>query len=1383
MHTPEPTASSGHQCPAGSGQTLQNQGRRARGGDIHPAHRFRPSVRRIGSRSGGYPAGDELPGEPHFHRYTWVLPRSLAVLAAATILLGLSESAFAAACFEPQVEWTRTFNDLLDNNDLAHDVAVDSSGNTIVVGQYYTSVGGTDLLVRKYSPDGTFLWSNSYTGADGADVALSVAVDGADNIAVAGYTFVAGQGNNWLVRKYDPSGVFIWSRVYNGPKNGSDEARAVMVNASGDIVVAGVENYTGGSGNYYPVVKKYTSAGGLVWTGSDTGGEWKQVYDAALDSFGNTFAVGTVPWAASTNKGLIEKFDASGSLLWRRLVMEPGFNNVRLEGAAVNSSGNLYVAGLLGLDSSYDDVLAVWKFDSSGDMVWKSIDGPQVNASGLCISLLPNDELIAGGFVRRGFSHLDYLVVKYTTSGEYVWNTTFKLGSDGWAQVSGVAYDGSSGFVVVGAEDRDDLGEVNNWLVRRYKQSRSCMRVSASVSPSNPQSGDWFEVVLSATNNGTVDINTVTPHIQINAGAASVASIGGPVPSGPMTLTPGSWQHFTWTYSVSGAGTVSFTATATGIDSFDASTLASADSFVLPLGQVAWLESAVAASSTTLAVGQWMEFHFTVTNTGGSSAAGVTPTIQFPTGTADLELVAGPTPSGASIGAGLAQAFSWTFSVSGSGTMGFLAIANGTDSLSGAPVSSNASGTLVVLRGAILAGALALPATTVSPGDWFEAWFTVWNTGDSEALAVAPEIEAFTGDVTAKAGPVPAGPVSISAGAVQVFTWTFSVNGSGIAGFSATATGTDSFLGGSVQCSATASVASVGAELEWHLATAPSPVKLGGNVRVDLTVTNVGGGDANGVDPGNLLPFGPGQLGSIVGPTPPAGQNILSGQTVVFSWTLSGLAAGNVFFSWTIVGSDVSTGVGLSIPSVTMAPVAVVLPASLAARVSVPAGVVAGDWFDLILTVTNTGEVGAALTAASVLDSSAGTVVSRMSGPSPGVPLPIGPGASQAFVWTYSANGVGVINFTSTASGTDSTFGDPVSAVVSSNSLIVVADPSELPPPVTSSTSAVMSGEFTLPLGVVVGDWFSVVLTVSNAGQAYALAVSPVIGRSTGPSLVAEISGPVPPAGIGITAGMSQQFVWTYSASGVGAVSFTGTVSATDQPSGGPVSGLADGSNLVVLPAGSGGPPVSPPGRFAVSNMDVPVQVRLGDQYRVTITVSHTGGANIVNVAAVLTLSDALKTRIVGGPSPSSTAVLQAGAASTFEWQLVAEQEGSVVLSVLATGMSNGFPVSSGGQVGQRIEPRFDEPIVTYPNPVSGDVLFISLRLAGPVEWVEIDIYNGAFLRIYKGRWKEVYPVDGLFRITGVSKWAPGIYHVRARGRGHGGTKLEFKKKKVMVKR
>jgi hypothetical protein len=87
---------------------------------------------------------------------------------------------------------------------------------------------------------------------------------------------------------------------------------------------------------------------------------------------------------------------------------------------------------------------------------------------------------------------------------------------------------------------------------------------AALSAPVSVLPGQFFAVSLTVTNVGDADVEGVVPGIVVTSGASLVTGPTGPVPTGPVTLTPGGSQTFVWTYEATGTGEVTVTAEAGG---------------------------------------------------------------------------------------------------------------------------------------------------------------------------------------------------------------------------------------------------------------------------------------------------------------------------------------------------------------------------------------------------------------------------------------------------------------------------------------------------------------------------------------------------------------------------------------------------------------------------------------------------------------------------------------------------------------------------------------------------------------------------------------------------------------------------------------------------
>lgn len=275
--------------------------------------------------------------------------------------------------------WTRQFG--TTGSDLCKSVAVDSSGNVIVAGSTagtlpgQTRTGDRDAFVRKYDTSGKELWTRQFgTGKVGILLALTgayrVAVDGSGNIFVAGDTNgtlpgqTTGGGPDGFVRKYDPSGIEVWTRqlgtIYE------DIANGLALDPSGNVLVVGPT-----------FVRKLDSTGKDVWAKAIGAGtvDAMHPYGVATDSAGRIYVTGV-----ASSEAALRKYDPSGAEVWTVLFGgAPPTSSFAVNAAfdvSVDSWGDIIVAGMTngilpGQATAGSRDAFVWKFDGAGKDLWK----------------------------------------------------------------------------------------------------------------------------------------------------------------------------------------------------------------------------------------------------------------------------------------------------------------------------------------------------------------------------------------------------------------------------------------------------------------------------------------------------------------------------------------------------------------------------------------------------------------------------------------------------------------------------------------------------------------------------------------------------------------------------------------------------------------------------------------------------------------------------------------------------------------------------------------------------------------------------------------------------------------------------------------------------
>ena len=314
--------------------------------------------------------------------------------------------------------WSSTITNADNVSVLA--TATDTDGNVYVAGKFtvslsiggnlYTSTGPSnthDIFVAKYDEDGLLLWTTSFGGSADEDIE-DVAVDSTGNVILVGSyrsptmtvganTLVnAGRTDMFVIKLNGSNAAPLWSRSFGTPS--SDEGAAAVADTSGNIYVlgafsgqldfgtgtvlasqgardavllsmnstTGATNWAkreGGSGDEFPEDIKLSTGNALVYAVTSR----SQVYRAGMTE---------LPTKGFTDAVLGKADRATGTTTWVQRFGGPEFDSI--ESVAVDSAGRIYATGYFYGDlriggtnrtsSGLADVF-VAKFEANGDPV------------------------------------------------------------------------------------------------------------------------------------------------------------------------------------------------------------------------------------------------------------------------------------------------------------------------------------------------------------------------------------------------------------------------------------------------------------------------------------------------------------------------------------------------------------------------------------------------------------------------------------------------------------------------------------------------------------------------------------------------------------------------------------------------------------------------------------------------------------------------------------------------------------------------------------------------------------------------------------------------------------------------------------------------------
>jgi hypothetical protein len=140
-------------------------------------------------------------------------------------------------------------NPTANGGSYARGIASDSLGNAFVTGydgHYYPNTP-YPIGTYKIGTNGAYVWTNLYYSIPiASSVGLSIALDQANSVYVAGFSPGTNTFNDIVTIKYDNSGNQIWVQRYQSLGTGNAAGNAIAVDNNGNVYVTGYDTTPAG---------------------------------------------------------------------------------------------------------------------------------------------------------------------------------------------------------------------------------------------------------------------------------------------------------------------------------------------------------------------------------------------------------------------------------------------------------------------------------------------------------------------------------------------------------------------------------------------------------------------------------------------------------------------------------------------------------------------------------------------------------------------------------------------------------------------------------------------------------------------------------------------------------------------------------------------------------------------------------------------------------------------------------------------------------------------------------------------------------------------------------------------------------------------------------
>lgn len=358
------------------------------------------------------------------------------------------------------------------NNDEAKAVFIDASGNVYVTGRSMSMINGYDIVTVKYNTSGTVLWTAVFNGSgNSTDEGNDIASDGT-NIYVCGVTTRSpSTGLDYITIKYNAStGAVLWSSVYNGAGN-LDDVATHLAYKNGRIYITGKGYYRSNTDGDYVTIKYNSTTGDSIWvknyngpsSGNDSATCIRISSDTSVYISGKSYGTGN-------NDIATVKYSSTGTQSWFKRVN--GSANGEDLGKFIVfdqsiASPNIFVISQSEGSGTGSDIMII-RYTTAGVETWKKT----FNAAGSGDDI-PNsaywrsdNEIYITGKAVYGGSVSDMVLLKYDLNGDTLWTRKYNGTANGNDEGYSVITD-ASGYVYIAGKGNETLTG-NDYVVCKY---------------------------------------------------------------------------------------------------------------------------------------------------------------------------------------------------------------------------------------------------------------------------------------------------------------------------------------------------------------------------------------------------------------------------------------------------------------------------------------------------------------------------------------------------------------------------------------------------------------------------------------------------------------------------------------------------------------------------------------------------------------------------------------------------------------------------------------------------------------------------------------------------------------------------------------------------
>jgi beta-propeller repeat-containing protein len=339
-------------------------------------------------------------------------------------------------------------------------------------------------------------WVARYNGTgNGYDEAKAVAVDHSGNVYVAGTMWGSGTLNDGATIKYDSAGQQQWVAIYNDPNKPDDQLNAMTIDGFGNVYV------TGRSGsNYSPsdcITIKYNSAGQEEWVARYTPANGAGGVSIAVDGSSNVYVAAYASTQYNTVFCATIKYNAAGEQQW--VAEYHGGANLDEPAAVVlDKAGNTYVTGSTYTCPSFDYLTLKYNASGQEQLVarYNGFDDEPDEAAAIAVDGSGNAYVTGISF---GGTRYDSTTIKYNSAGQQQWVARYGQGFE--SAGNAITVDSLGNAYVTGYTDDPNRNGFPNYVTIKYNSAGQQQWVASYNGPGGTSSNRATTIALDISGN------------------------------------------------------------------------------------------------------------------------------------------------------------------------------------------------------------------------------------------------------------------------------------------------------------------------------------------------------------------------------------------------------------------------------------------------------------------------------------------------------------------------------------------------------------------------------------------------------------------------------------------------------------------------------------------------------------------------------------------------------------------------------------------------------------------------------------------------------------------------------------------------------------------